>query len=143
MTGSKEGLDAYFARELPPEGVVTGSGRWYELDAIDPVEFIPGLRFRPVLGERVLVNFVTYEPGTVVPEHSHEEEQVTFVLEGEFEFALAGEKRLLKPGMVAHIPPHVPHAARTLESGCVQVDVFAPPRRVLVAAMDAAAAAGE
>jgi len=125
----------YFASEQAPEGATLGTPSWNDLDAIDPIELIPGLEFRPVAGERMLVNFATYEPGTIVPEHAHEEEQLTFVLEGEFEFTIAGETRTLRPGTVAHIPPFVPHAAATRETRCVQVDVFSPPRRTMLAAM--------
>jgi quercetin dioxygenase-like cupin family protein len=127
--------DAYFAKATPSQGVPGRPGTWHEIDAIDPVEFLPGLLMRPVVGDGMLVNFVTYEPGTVVPLHAHDEEQITFVLEGEFEFELDGETRTLRPGMVAHIPAHVPHAARTLETTCKQVDVFVPPRRVLLDAL--------
>lgn len=126
--------EAHFATEQAPEGATLGTPSWHDLDEIDPVELVPGLRFRPVAGERLLVNFVSYEPGTIVPEHAHEEEQMTFVLEGAFEFTIAGETRTLRPGMVAHIPSFVPHAASTGESGCVQVDVFSPPRRTLLEA---------
>jgi len=125
----------YFASEQAPEGVTLGTPSWNDLDAIDPIELIPGLRFRPVAGERLLVNFVTYEPGTTVPEHAHEEEQMTFVLEGEFDFTIAGETRTLRPGMVAHVPSFVRHAAATGEAGCIQVDVFSPPRRTMLEAM--------
>ncbi|MDH4346840.1 MAG: cupin domain-containing protein [Thermoleophilia bacterium] len=132
MTDVRGKSDVYFANEMPAEGAAARTGAWYEVDEIEPVEFVRGLQMRPVVGERVMVNFVSYEPGTIVPEHAHAEEQIAFVLEGEFEFEIAGEKRLLRPGMAAHIPPHVPHAARTFESPCVQVDVFVPPRRVLL-----------
>jgi unsaturated pyranuronate lyase len=132
MPDAHDHADAYFASEPPPAGHEGRTGSWFVLDEIDAVEFVPGLRFRPVLGDEVLVNFATYEPGTVVPMHSHEEEQVTFVLEGEFEFEMNGETRTLRPGMAAHVPAFVPHAARTLESSCTQVDVFVPPRRVLL-----------
>lgn len=125
----------YFASEQAPEGTTLGTPSWNDLEAIDPIELIPGLRFRPVAGERLLVNFASYEPGTTVPEHAHEEEQMTFVLEGEFEFTIAGETRTLRPGMVAHVPSFVPHAASTRETGCVQVDVFSPPRRTMLEAM--------
>lgn len=127
--------EVYFASEQAPEGVTLGAPSWNDLDAIDPIELIPGLRFRPVAGERLLVNFASYEPGTTVPEHAHEEEQMTFVLEGEFEFTIAGETRTLRPGMIAHVPSFVPHAARTGGTGCVQVDVFSPPRRTMLEAM--------
>ena len=133
MTDASNNADRYFAGTVvPAEGVV---GRWVELSEIAPIQFMPGLVFRPVLGDRVLVNFVTYEPNTVVPLHAHTEEQLTFVIEGEFEFELDGNVRTLRPGTVAHIPAGVPHAARTRDSPCTQIDVFAPPRSVLVEAM--------
>ena len=132
MDDAREQAGRYFAREEPPAGHVATAGSWHELAGIDPVELVPGLSFRPVVGERMLLNVATYAPHTIVPEHSHAEEQLTFVLEGEFEFRIAGETRLLRPGTVAHVPPHVPHAARTYDAACVQVDVFSPLRRVLL-----------
>ncbi len=132
VADAHEKADTYFAHETQPEGSEKRSGTWYDLDSIDAVEFVAGLHMRPVVGDGVMVNFVSYEPGTVVPLHAHEEEQVTFVLEGEFEFEIDGETRTLRPGMAAHIPSHVPHAARTYDTSCTQVDVFVPPRRVLL-----------
>ena len=132
------GSDAYFAND--PNLERGGEGRYLDLAAdVVPVEFVPGLEFRPVLGERMLVNFVHYRPRTVAPVHAHEEEQVTFVIEGAFEFDLDGDVRLMRPGMAVHIPPGVPHGARTLESACYEIDVFSPPRKVLLEAMRAAA----
>lgn len=135
-------VDRYFATEVP-EGEPATGGKFVDLDDVLPVEFLPGLVFRPILTDEQMVNFITYEPGTVVPEHVHEEQQITFVVEGEFEFTIAGETRLLRRGTVAVIPPWVPHAARTLDSHCLQIDVFVPPRAVLaeVIRRDAAAAA--
>jgi quercetin dioxygenase-like cupin family protein len=130
--------DRYFAADAAR--AADARPRWLELAEVPPVEFLPGLVFRPVLGERSLVNFVTYEPHTVVPRHAHAEEQFTFVVDGEFEFECDGETRILRRGSCVHIPPGVPHAARTHDSTCFQVDVFAPPRPVLVEAMLRAAA---
>ena len=112
-------------------GEPAGSGRYLELEDIEPVEFLAGLVFRPVLTDEQLVNFVHYEPHTVVPQHTHVEQQITFVLEGEFEFSLAGDVRTLRKRTVAVIPPWVPHAARTYDNTCLQVDIFVPPRAVL------------
>jgi quercetin dioxygenase-like cupin family protein len=137
MADASERAGAYFAHDAASDGETDRLGTWHEVGEIDPVEFVPGLLMRPVVGDGVMVNFVTYEPGTVVPMHAHEEEQVTFVLEGEFEFEMNGETRTVRPGMAAHIPPNVPHAARTLDTSCSQVDVFAPPRKVLLEALRA------
>lgn len=125
--------DEYFARDasLAPEA----QGSYFEIENdLALVEFVPGLEFRPLIGERMLVNFVRYRPHTTAPIHAHEEEQVTFVIEGEFDFDLDGDVRTMRPGMAVLIPPGVPHGARTRASACFEVDVFSPPRRVLVEA---------
>jgi quercetin dioxygenase-like cupin family protein len=123
-------VDRYFASKIPAD-VAPDAGRYIDLSDVAPVEFVQGLVFRPILTDEQMVNFVHYEPGTVVPEHAHAEQQITFVLDGEFEFTLGGELRTLRPGTVAVIPSWVPHAARTLGKSCLQVDVFVPPRAVL------------
>ncbi len=113
-------------------GTPTAPGRFVDVGAIPPVEFVPGLEFRPVLGEKTMTNFVDFAPHTEAPVHVHEEEQIVVVLEGEFEFHIDGESRTLRPGDVAVIPPWVPHGAHTLESSCFEVDMFTPPRRTLL-----------
>jgi quercetin dioxygenase-like cupin family protein len=113
-------------------GTPTAAGRFVDVQAIAPVEFVPGLEFRPVLGERTMANFVFFEPHTEAPVHTHEEEQIVIVLDGEFEFELDGEVRTMRPGDVAVVPPWVPHGARTQDSRCTEVDVFNPPRKTLL-----------
>ncbi|MBA2427460.1 MAG: cupin domain-containing protein [Actinobacteria bacterium] len=140
---SRSGADAssYFTFEQS-EGEAPGGGRFVELDTdVETMELLKGLTFRPVLGESLLVNFVHFEPHTEAPLHSHVEEQIAFVIDGEFEFEIAGEKRTLRRGMAAVIPPNVPHAARTYETSCLEVDVFHPPRRALLEAMGQASQA--
>src|SRR4030095_15525948 len=127
MTSSGE---AHFSTQA--DGVPTGPGRFVRVDDIDPVEFVPGLSFRPVLGGNAMANFVSFAPHTVAPTHVHEEEQIVVVLRGEFEFQLGGEIRTMRPGDVAMIPPWAPHGAGPLHSSCQEVDGFAPPRRTLV-----------
>jgi len=113
-------------------GTPTAPGRFVDMAAIPAVEFLPGLRFQPVLGERTMVNLVTFAPQTEAPVHVHEEEQIVLVLDGEFEFEIDGDARTMRRGDVAVIPSWVPHGARTLGSACTEVDVFNPPRRTLL-----------
>jgi quercetin dioxygenase-like cupin family protein len=113
-------------------GTPTAKGRFVDVSAIEAREMVPGLNFRPVLGEGMIINVVTYEPNTVVPMHSHVEEQITMVLEGEFEFTLDGTTRTMRAGDIAMIPSWVPHGARTLDTTCKQIDVFNPPRATLI-----------
>lgn len=114
-------------------GEPTTPGRFVEVASVSPVEFVPGLEFRPVLGQQTMVNFVQFAPHTEAPHHVHIEEQIVIVLEGEFEFELDGETRTMRPGDVAVVPPWVPHGAHTNESTCLEVDVFNPPRETLLA----------
>lgn len=125
----------YFA----PVGDEVASGGTYVDVARDApmVEFSKGLRFQPVLGDGVLVNYVRFDPHTEAPVHVHAEEQITLVIEGELEFELDGEVRTLQAGQAAVIPPHVPHGARTRDSACLELDVFCPPRKALLALLEA------
>ncbi len=113
-------------------GEPAGTGRYVNVDALDPVEFVPGLGFRPVLGERAMANFVSFAPGTTAPRHVHEEEQIVIVLEGEFTFDLDGDVRTMRRGDVAVVPAWVPHGAWTTDSRCLEIDVFCPPRQSLL-----------
>jgi quercetin dioxygenase-like cupin family protein len=125
--------DRYFAGDRSTQG--SGRGSFVAWDALDPIEMVPGLGFQPVLGENVMVNFVRFAPNTVAPLHWHDEEQVSFVLEGELEFEVGGETRVVRRGEAVVIPPNVPHGARTYEGACLEVDVFHPPRRGVLEAM--------
>src|ERR1700759_174535 len=123
-----------------PGGTPAGPGRYVNVDAITPVEFLPGLGFRPVLGPKGMTHFVSFAPGATAPRHVHEEEQIVIVLEGEFTFDLDGDVRTMRKGDVAVIPSWVPHGAWTTDSHCLEVDVFAPPRSSLLKLAEAQAA---
>jgi quercetin dioxygenase-like cupin family protein len=124
-------------------GEPAGVGRYVNIDTLTPVEFLPGLGFRPVLGQRAMTNFVSFEPGSTAPRHVHEEEQIVIVLEGEFTFDLDGDVRTMRKGDVAVVPAWVPHGAWTTDSHCLEVDVFCPPRRSLLKLAEAQAAGAD
>jgi quercetin dioxygenase-like cupin family protein len=130
------------ASHFPTEaqGEPAGPGRYVNVDAMTPVEFLPGLGFRPVLGQRAMTNFVSFEPGAVAPRHVHEEEQIVIVLEGEFTFDLDGDVRVMRKGDVAVVPAWVPHGAWTTDTHCLEIDVFCPPRQSLLKLAEAQAA---
>jgi len=124
-------------------GEPEGPGRYVTIDEITPAEFAPGLTFRPVLGQREMANFVNYAPGAEAPRHVHEEEQMVIVIDGELHFDLDGDVRTMARGDVAVIPPWVPHGAWTTDSSCLQIDVFCPPRKTLLALAEQQQAAGQ
>lgn len=122
--------DAHFSPETG--GEPRADGRFVKVQSIEPVTLLPGLDFRPVLGEDTMVNFVHFAPHTEAPRHAHAEEQIVVVLEGEFDFEIAGEVRTMRPGDVAVVPSWVPHGARTGTTSCYEADVFNPPRETLL-----------
>jgi len=140
-TESLGSAESHFGTEAL--GEPAGPGRYVNVDAINPVEFLPGLGFRPVQGLRSMANFVNFAPGAEAPRHVHEEEQMVIVLEGELVFDLDGDVRTLRKGDVAVIPSWVPHGAWTTDSHCVEIDVFSPPRQSLLKLAAAQEADGE
>ena len=113
-------------------GEPAGAGRYVNIGSITPAEFVPGLGFRPVLGQGAMANFVDFAPGVEAPRHVHSEEQIVVVLDGEFTFDLDGDVRVMRPGDVAVVPAWVPHGAWTTDSHCRELDIFCPPRKTLL-----------
>ncbi|MEJ0010120.1 MAG: cupin domain-containing protein [Alphaproteobacteria bacterium] len=70
---------------------------------------------------------VDAKAGAPVPEHHHPNEQVTHLIEGDFELTVGGVLHRMKPGDVVAIPSNVPHSARAI-SDCRLMDVFSPRR---------------
>jgi quercetin dioxygenase-like cupin family protein len=99
-----------------------------ELPAIGPQDIWNGVAVRAVHGERLTLGIVELEPDSVVPEHSHENEQLGMVLAGSLTFRVADESRELGPGGTWRIPANVPHEVVTGPDGAVVIDVFAPTR---------------
>jgi quercetin dioxygenase-like cupin family protein len=90
-------------------------------------EIVPGYRARFLHSEKMTLAFWEIDPGAELPEHSHFHEQVSNVLEGEFELTVNGERRILTPGVAAVIPPDVPHSGKAI-TACRILDIFQPCR---------------
>ncbi len=86
---------------------------------------------RLITGDRVMLAHVYLKKGAIVPQHSHENEQITYILEGGLRFWLGEEGSQVidvLPGEVLHIPSFVLHKAEAL-ADTVDVDIFSPPRQ--------------
>jgi quercetin dioxygenase-like cupin family protein len=99
-----------------------------ELASLEPFRIWDGVVARSVDGERVGFAVVELEPSTVVPEHSHENEQLGMVLRGSVSFRVGDETRDLEAGGTWRIAPNVPHEVHVGSEGAVVIDVFAPVR---------------
>jgi quercetin dioxygenase-like cupin family protein len=98
-----------------------------DFDALPMRELAPGFRARLVHTDRVTIARVDVAAGSVLPEHAHPHEQVTTLLEGDFELVVDGVAHRLRPGHAFVIPGGVRHSARAF-TPCRVMDVFQPPR---------------
>jgi quercetin dioxygenase-like cupin family protein len=86
---------------------------------------------RMITGDRMMVAHIYLKKGAVVPKHQHENEQITYVLQGALRFRLGtdgGQEVDVRSGEVLAIPPNLPHTAEALED-TLDVDIFDPPRQ--------------
>ena len=92
----------------------------------------PLLERRLVTGDRMMLAHVYLKKGALVPRHQHENEQITYILEGTLRFRLGEETAEeiveVRAGEVLCIPSNLPHSAEALED-TLDVDIFDPPRR--------------
>jgi len=97
------------------------------IDTLKGKDIVPGIHGKFIHGDKMTLSFVDIDKGAQLPEHSHPHEQITFILEGELEMTIGGEKMLLTPGMVHVIPGNTPHSA-IAHTAVKVLDAFSPVR---------------
>jgi quercetin dioxygenase-like cupin family protein len=104
---------------------------WYRWDDMPKEKVSDLLDRRLITGDRMMLAHVYLKEGCLVPMHRHENEQLTYVVEGRLDFTI-GEARAQQvsvgPGEVLHLPSNVWHEALARED-TLDVDVFSPPRQ--------------
>jgi quercetin dioxygenase-like cupin family protein len=106
------------------------AARWYRWDELEREAVHERLSRRLITGDRVMLAHVYLKKGCVVPKHSHENEQFTYILEGALRFLIGddgAQEVVVRAGEVLHLPSNLPHEAHALED-TLDVDVFSPPR---------------
>jgi len=89
------------------------------------------LERRMITGDRMMITHIYLKKGCVVPRHKHENEQITYVLQGALRFTMGadGDQKVdVRAGEVLLIPSNLPHSAEALED-TLDVDIFDPPRQ--------------
>ena len=112
---------------------------FYRWDSMKKERVSDMLERRLITGERMMLAHVYLKKGCIVPKHSHENEQLTYILEGALKFSIGedgSEEITVSAGEVLLIPSNVPHRALALED-TLDVDVFSPPRQDWLAGTDA------
>jgi quercetin dioxygenase-like cupin family protein len=104
--------------------------RFHRWDDLPREQVNDQLGRRLITGARMMLAQVYLDKGCIVPRHSHENEQITYVLEGALRFWIGEERReqVVRAGEVLVIPSGVLHEAEALED-TLDLDVFSPPRQ--------------
>ncbi|HVI10878.1 MAG TPA: cupin domain-containing protein [Candidatus Binatia bacterium] len=111
---SKHAADGHRAQYIPWQSI--------PLEDLNPL-----LQRQFVVGQEIMVARVLLKKGCVVPEHSHHNEQLTYILDGALKFWIDGSEIVVRSGEVLCIPANMPHKAEALED-TIDLDVFNPPR---------------
>ena len=109
----------------------TSSVRFHRWDDMPKERVTDQLQRRLITGERMMLAHVYLDKGCIVPKHQHDNEQLTYILEGALRFWIGedgAEVVDVRAGEVLVIPSNVPHRAEALED-TLDVDVFSPPRQ--------------
>ena len=99
--------------------------RWDEI-ALDKITEMISQKI--VAGEREMLAQIYLKRGALVPMHSHESEQMTYILQGALRVVVGGEEMIVREGEVLHVPSSIPHQAEALED-TFELDVFSPVRQ--------------
>ena len=98
------------------------------LSDVDRIRIWDGISARAVQGELVSLAVIELDPGTIVPEHRHVNEQLGVLASGSMRFRIGAEERVVEPGDTWVIPANVPHEVEAGPGGAVAIEVFAPRR---------------
>ena len=97
--------------------------------SVSPQTIWDGVVVRALHGERVTLGLVELAPNSVVPEHSHPNEQIGVLVRGSFKrFRIGDEAREIGPGETWRIHGGVPHEVETGSEGALAVELWSPPR---------------
>lgn len=101
---------------------------FFRAKELPATEMLPGVTRRAVYLEDLMLTFIDFEPGAVVPEHHHPHQQITWIVSGAMRFTLDGEVQELQAGDGVLVAPDVTHSAVILEQPCRAIDAWHPIR---------------
>jgi quercetin dioxygenase-like cupin family protein len=110
---------------------VNGEATLHRWDDMPREALKEGIERRLVSTDRMMIAHVYLDEGAVVPRHEHENEQLTYILEGTLRFWLGDDESQVvdvHAGEILHIPSFMPHRAEALEQ-TLDCDIFCPPRQ--------------
>lgn len=100
---------------------------YIKLEDLESKEIVKGYRAQFVHSDNMTTAYWEVDSGAALPVHSHKQEQISNIIEGEFEFNLDGDVRIIKKGDVIIIPSNIPHGGKAVTK-CKIIDTFYPVR---------------
>ncbi|NHJ05405.1 MAG: cupin domain-containing protein [Candidatus Heimdallarchaeota archaeon] len=100
---------------------------YVNLDNLTEKEVVKGFKGKFVHSENITIVHWSVDSGSLLPLHKHVHEQIVNLIEGELEFTMNGETKIIKPGTNVIIPSNVEHSGKAL-TDCYIIDVFYPVR---------------
>ena len=98
------------------------------IDELEVLKIWDGVNGRAAAGEQATLTWIELDPGVVVPEHRHPNEQIGILIRGSLTFTVGDETKELRPGAMWVIPGDVPHTVTAGAEGAALAELFAPPR---------------
>ena len=95
---------------------------------VRPISLVPGCRMVRPMANISCCRYWKWDTGAEVPLHSHPHEQGGILLEGKLQLTIGDETRVVEPGAMYIIPPHVLHRAVAIDGPTKVLDVFSPVR---------------
>jgi quercetin dioxygenase-like cupin family protein len=81
------------------------------------IERLPGWKGKYFDSESMTFGHYVFEAGSTIHEHSHPNEEVWNVIEGQLEVTIGGNQQVAGPGFVAIVPPDTLHFVKALTDG--------------------------
>jgi len=97
-------------------------------DRLEQIRIWDGITAQAIEGERTTLAIIELEPGSAVPEHRHDNEQLGVLIRGSLHFRIGGETHDVGPGDTWRITSGVPHEVTAGQSGALAVECFTPAR---------------
>ena len=88
-----------------------------EIGSLDVMERLPGWYGRYFHSPSMTFAHYDFSCGASIHEHSHLQEEVYEVIEGELEITIDGRAQIVRPGLVAIVPSGVRHSVKALTDG--------------------------
>ena len=100
----------------------------FDWSKVPQEELNPQFSRKFVNGEKIMIAQLFLKKGCIVPDHSHESEQLSMIVNGKVKFKIDGEEQLLDSNQLVLVPSNKVHGVEALEDSLIY-DLFSPIRR--------------